>query len=124
MGVVEQRVVPVAPRKRLGPDAQVGVGVELWSPVLLDVVVVLLLLLPAVVGGGNAHGDGRKQGDVAPGVGETDGVMLLCFNILDVGARGASPRSPDTPQTDTSERRHFLHQFLRVRSTSVIFQRI
>ena len=108
--VVEQGVVPVAPRKRLGPDAEVGVGVELWLPVFLDVVVVLVLFLPAVVGGDQAERDGPEQRDVAPRVGEAHGVVLLCLYVPYVRARRTSPRSVDTSHTNSSKRRHFLDQ--------------
>ena len=79
LGIMEQTVVPVAPRKRLGPDAEVRIGVELWFPVLLYVVMVLVLLLPAVVGGGDTNRDGRKQRYVSPRAGEADGVVFLCL---------------------------------------------
>ena len=105
-------MVPVAPGKRLGPDTEVRVGQKLWFPVLLDVVVVLLFSPVAVVGGGETQWERGEQGYVAPGVGQADGVVLLRFYILDVCARGASPRSLDTAQTDSNERRHFLQRFL------------
>ena len=100
-------MVPVAPRKRLHPNAEVGVGVELWFPVLLDVVVVLLLFLPSVVGGEDTERNGPKQRDVPPSVGEANGVVLLRLYTLDVCARRASPCSLSTPHS--SKRRHFLY---------------
>ena len=102
-------MVPVAPRKRLGPDTEVGVGVEPWFPVLLDVVVVLLLFLPSVVGGEDTERNGPKQRDIPPSVGEANGVVLLRLYILDVCARRASPCSLSTPQTNSSKRRHFIY---------------
>ena len=102
-------MVPVAPRKRLHPNAEVGVGVELWFPVLLDVVVVLLLFLPSVVGGEDTERNGPKQRDVPPSVGEANGVVLLRLYTLDVCARRASPCSLSTPHTNSSKRRHFLY---------------
>ena len=108
-------MVAVTPGKRLGPDAQVSIGVELGPPVLLDVVAMLPFLQVAVVGGDKTQRDGGKEGDVAPGVGETHGLVLLRLHVLNVGARRASPRPLNTSKTDPSKRRHFLCQALKVK---------
>ena len=74
---MKERVVTVTPGKRLTPDPEVRVGVELGSPVLLYVMVVFLLLLPAVVRCHQTQGNGPEERDVAPRIGKANGMVFL-----------------------------------------------
>lgn len=94
--VMDERVVAVAPRKGLGSDPQMWIGVKLGSTVLLYVMVVFLFLLETVVGSQHAQRYGHEQWDVAPCVSKTNSMVMFGLQILCEGARRTSPSSLDT----------------------------
>ena len=77
MRVVNQRVVPITPWKKLVPKSKVGVGNELGLAVLLDVFHMGHLPGIRVVGHQTAGRQSHEESDVAPRYFRRPGVQFF-----------------------------------------------
>ena len=82
MRVVEERVVAVAPRERLIPDAEVAVREKLRLPVFLNMLLVFFLLCVGVVRHEKACWDGNKKRNSFPKSKGTHSVAFFLFDSL------------------------------------------
>ena len=82
VGVMDERVVAVAPREGLISDAEVAVWVELWLSVLLNMFRVFFLLGVGVVSHKEASWDSNEQRNSFPNGKGAQSVAFLLFYSL------------------------------------------